>query len=135
MTTAVLEPDMIAPRQMHWTLLNPIRDPPITPPRTIRGSCITATSIANSPCFLIFLRLISNPMQNISMTNPMSDSMLTTCSLSSVTVQTFAMMIPATMYPMSGGSLMRLNTMEQTAASSVKSARLVSSTISSMHPP
>lgn len=43
----------------------------MNPPRTISGSCMTATSMANEPCFLIFLRLISRPMQNISMTNPM----------------------------------------------------------------
>ena len=135
MTTAVLDPDMIAPRHMLWTMSNPRNMPANAPPSTIKGSCITATSIAKSPCLRIFLRLISSPMQNINRTRPMSDSMPTMSSLSWVTVQMFAMMIPATMYPMSGGSLILLKTMEQAAASSMKSARFVRSTISSTHPP
>ena len=78
MTTAVLEPEMIAPRQIHWTMLNPRRVPAMAPPSTISGSCMTATLIAKIPCLRIFFRLISNPMQNISMTNPMSDRISTT---------------------------------------------------------
>ena len=44
------------------------------PPRTIRGSCMTATRMANDPCLRIFLMLISNPMQNIRRIKPKSFS-------------------------------------------------------------
>ena len=135
MTTAVLEPEMMAPRQMHWTMSNPMNVPAMTPPRTISGSWMTATSMANIPCFLIFFRLISRPMQNISMTRPMSDRISMTISASAVTTQTFAMMIPATMYPIRGGSLILLKMIEQAAASNVKTAKLVRSVVSSTYPP
>ena len=135
MTTAVLEPEMMAPRQMHWTMSYPRSIPATMPPSIISGSWMMTTPMANRPCLRIFRRLISRPMQNISMTRPMSDRMLTICSLSFVIVQTFAMMIPATMYPMSGGSRILLKMMEQAAASSVNTARLVSNASSSKHPP
>ncbi len=134
-TTAVLDPDMIAPRQMHWTMSNPSSIPARMPPTIIIGSCMITMPIANMPCLRILRRLISNPMQNISITRPMSDRMSTISWLSVVMVHTFATMIPATMYPMSGGSLILLNKMEQAAASSVKTARLVSNAISSKNPP
>ena len=96
MTTAVLEPEMIAPSVMHWSVLKPNRVPARNPPNTISGSCMAATSMAKRPCFLIFFRLISNPMQNISMTNPMSDNISTTLCPSSFNVQKLATIIPAT---------------------------------------
>ena len=134
-TTAVLDPDMIAPRQMHWTMSNPSSIPARMPPTIIIGSCMITMPIANMPCLRILRRLISSPMQNISITRPMSDRMSTISWLSVVIVHTFATMIPATMYPMSGGSLILLNMMEQAAASSVKTAKLVSNAISSKNPP
>ena len=65
----------------------------------------------------------------------MSDSMLTTVSESSLILMVLAMMIPAIRYPIRGGSLILLKTMEQTAASSKNIARLVSSVISSILSP
>ena len=74
MTTAVDEPDMMAPSTMDWVMSNPRNVPAMNPPKTMSGSWITATSMAKEPCLRIFLMLISRPMQNISMTNPISFS-------------------------------------------------------------
>ena len=134
-TTAVLEPAMTPPRQILWMESNPSSVPTTVPPRTMNGTSTIATFMANIPCLRIFFRLISIPMTNISRINPMSDSMLTTVSESSLISMVLAMMIPAIRYPIRGGSLILLKTMEQTAASSKNIARLVSSVISSILSP
>ena len=134
-TTAVLEPDRIAPRQMHWTMSNPRRDPPSIPPTIIIGSWTRTICMANSPCLRILFRLISRPMQNISMTRPMSDRTSTISMLYSETSQTLVMTIPATMYPIRGGRRILLKMVEQTAARSVKAATLaISVNCISAHP-
>ena len=51
-TTAVLEPDMIHPRQMLCSMSNPRMSPEIRPPATISGNCTIATIRANFPWLL-----------------------------------------------------------------------------------
>ena len=86
---------------------------------------MTTMPMANNPCLRIFFRLISRPMQNISMTRPISDRTSTISMPDSGTVQTVVMTMPATIYPMSGGSLILLKTVEHSAARSVNAATLV----------
>ncbi len=61
----------------------------------IIGIWTIPTIMANVPCLRSFFRLISTPMQNIIMINPMSARMLMMNSDSSVTSHTVVRIIPA----------------------------------------
>ena len=71
-TTAVEEPEMMAPRTMDCSMLRPRIIPAMTPAVSITGTIIMTTIMAKGPILRSFFRLSSIPMQNIIRTRPRS---------------------------------------------------------------
>ena len=81
-TTAVEEPEMMAPKMIACRALRPSMEPPTNPPVSMMGTWIMTTIMAKGPILPSFFRLSSMPMQNIIRTRPRSARKLTILSVS-----------------------------------------------------
>ena len=83
-TTAVEEPEMMAPKMMACRESSPRNSIPRRyPPKSISGTWIMTTIMANEPIFRSFFRLSSIPMQNMRNMSPRSERKFTMSSVSS----------------------------------------------------
>jgi len=104
----------------------------MNPPSTIRGIWTSATMMANLPCVFRLARLISIPIENISMINPRFENSSTTSWASSLSSAKLAMTIPAARNPTRAGIFALRMTMERNAANMIRVAIIEMSTDSSI---